>query len=146
MKTFTVKVPEGILDGEKIRLLGQGKKGKNGGKNGDLFIKVNIQNNDKFKLEGYYLITDLYLSPWEAALGKKVNINSMSEPISIYVPAGAQSGERICIPNQGYKKREGNRGNLYAEIKMVVPKKLSEEEKKLFEQLKDISKFNPRSE
>ena len=52
MKTFSVKIPSGIRDGEKIRLLGQGKQGQNGGKNGDMFIKINIQNNNKFKLQG----------------------------------------------------------------------------------------------
>ena len=70
MKTFSVKIPEGIRDGEKVRLLGQGKQGKNGGKNGDMFIKINIQNNNKFKLQGYDIVTDLLLTPWEAALGK----------------------------------------------------------------------------
>ena len=71
MKTFSVKVPAGIRNGEKIRLLGQGKEGINGGKNGDLFIKINIENNKKFTLKGCDIITSVAVSPWEAALGKK---------------------------------------------------------------------------
>ena len=145
MKTFSVKIPSGIRDGEKVRLLGQGKQGQNGGKNGDMFIKINIQNNDKFRLQGYDIVTDLYLTPWEAALGKRVNIDSIEDPISIYVPPGIQSSEKVKIPQKGYKDGRGSRGDLIAEVKTVVPKKLTEEEKELFEQLKSISKFNPRT-
>ena len=146
MKTFSVKIPEGIRDGEKIRLLGQGKQGKNGGKNGDMFIKINIQNNEKFKLKGYDVVTDLLLTPWEAALGKRVSINSLDDTISLYVPPGIQSGEKLKIPQKGYKDGRGSRGDLIAEVKTVVPKKLTDDEKELFEKLKNISKFNPRGQ
>lgn len=144
MKTFSVKIPEGIRDGEKIRLLGQGKQGTNGGKNGDMFIKINIQNNNKFKLQGYDIVTDLFLTPWEAALGKRVNIDSIDDTVSLYVPPGIQSGEKVKIPQKGYKDGRGSRGDLIAEVKTVVPKKLTEDEKELFEKLKNISNFNPR--
>ena len=93
MKVFTVSIPAGIRDGEKIRLLGQGKEGVNGGKNGDLFIKVNIENNDKFKLKGNDIYTDLYLTPWEAALGTRAQVNSIDEITQVYTPEGIQSGE-----------------------------------------------------
>lgn len=144
MKTFSVNIPSGIRNGEKVRLLGQGKTGINGGKNGDLFIKININDNSKFKLEGYDLVSDLYLTPWEAALGKRVNISSISETVSLYVPPGIQSGERIKIPKKGYKDGKGDRGDLIAEVKTVVPKRLTDEEKELFERLQNISDFNPR--
>ena len=145
MKTFSVKIPEGIRDGEKVRLLGQGKQGKNGGKYGDMFIKINIQNNNKFKLQGYDIVTDLLLTPWEAALGKRVNIDSVDDTVSLYVPPGIQSGEKVRIPQKGYKDGRGSRGDLIAEVKTVVPKKLTEDEKELFEKLKSVSTFNPRT-
>lgn len=144
MKTFSVKIPEGIRNGEKVRLLGQGKPGLNGGKNGDMFIKINIQNSEKFKLQGYDIVTDLFLTPWEAALGKRVNINSIDDIISLYVPPGIQSGEKVKISQKGYKDGRGGRGDLIAEVKTVVPKKLTEDERELFERLKSISDFNPR--
>ncbi len=144
MATFGVKIPAGIRNGEKIRLAGQGKPGTNGGKNGDLYIKINILNNKQFKLNGCDLITDLYISPWEAALGKKVSIKSIEESVNLYIPAGTQSGEVIKIAKKGYKDGQGSRGDLVANIKTVVPKELTEEEKDLFEQLKKISNFNPR--
>lgn len=144
MTTFSVKVPAGIRNGEKIRLLGQGKEGIYGGKNGDLFIKINIEKNAKFRLDGCDLVTDLYLAPWEAALGKKVNVNAMEENIMINVPAGTQSGERIKIENKGYKDGQGGRGNLIAEVKTVVPKQLTKQEQELFKKLEEVSTFNPR--
>lgn len=145
MKTFSIDVPAGIRNGEKIRLIGQGKQGTNGGKNGDLFIKINIENSKKYKLQGYDIYTDLLLTPWEAALGTRVKIEAIDESANIYVPQGIASGERIRIPQKGYKDGKGGRGDLIAEIKIVVPKKPSEEEIEIYKKLKDISKFEPRN-
>lgn len=146
MKTFSIKVPSGIRNNEKVRLIGQGKSGINGGKNGDLFIRINIKNDSKFKISGNDLITDLYLSPWEAALGTRVSLDGIDEKVSLYIPPGIQSGEKIKIPQKGYKDGKGGRGDLVAEVKTVVPRKLAENEKELFERLSEISKFNPRRE
>lgn len=145
MKTFSVKVPSGIRNGEKIRLLGQGKQGINGGKNGDLFIKINIEDNKKFKLRGYDLCTNIFVTPWEAALGKKLKISSIEEDVTINIPAGTQSGEKIIIPDKGFRDGQGGRGKLVAEIATVVPKELTEEERNLFSKLQEISTFNPRT-
>lgn len=145
MKTFEVKIPAGIRNGEKIRLLGQGKKGENGGNNGDLFIKINITDDKKFVLRGTELYTDLYLTPWEAALGTKTTVETITDTVSLYVPQGIQSGERVRIPGKGYKDGKGGRGDLVAEVKIMVPRKLTGEEQKEFEKLSSISKFNPRS-
>lgn len=145
MKTFSVAVPAGIRDGEKIRLIGQGKCGKNGGKNGDLFIKINIENNIKFKLEGYDLYTDLLITPWEAALGTRVQLNSIDDTVQVYIPQGVQSGEKIRISGKGYKSGKGDRGDLIAEVKVMVPKQLSEKEINIYKELSNISKFNPRN-
>ena len=145
MKTFSVDVPSGIRSGEKIRLIGQGKQGKNGGRNGDLFIKVNIEDSKKYKLQGYDIYTDLFLTPWEAALGTRVTINSIDDSSNIYIPQGISSGERVRIPQKGYKDGKGGRGDLIAEVKIVVPKKLSETETELYQKLKDVSKFEPRN-
>ena len=144
MKTFTVSVPAGIRDGEKIRLIGQGKQGQNGGKNGDLFIKIRIENNNKFRLKGYDLYTNLLLTPWEAALGTRVKVNSIDDETQVYVPQGIQSGEIIKIQSKGYKNGQGGRGDLIAEVKIMVPKQLTDEERKLFKDLENISRFNPR--
>lgn len=144
-KTIVVKVPEGIQNGEKIRLIGQGKPGKNGGKNGDLYIKINITDGKKYKLNGRDLYTVIPITPWEAALGTKAKVNSIDDTkTAIYIPNGIQSGETIEIPEKGYKNQNGERGKLIAQIKIVVPEKLTKEETEMFKKLKEISKFNPR--
>lgn len=144
-RTITVKVPEGIQNGGKIRLIGQGKEGKNGGKNGDLYIKIKIEDGKKYKLRGNDLHTIIPITPWEAALGAKAKVNSIDDTkTQIYIPNGIQSGETIEIPQKGYKAQNGERGNLIAQIKIVVPEKLTKEETDMFKRLKEISKFNPR--
>lgn len=145
MKTFSVKIPEGIRNGEKIRLIGQGKTGKNGGKNGDLFIKINIEEDENFRLSGSDLYTDLLLTPWEAALGTKLNVKTIDDEANVYIPQGIQTGEKIKIPNKGYKDGKGSRGDLVAEVKIMVPKSLELDEKEMFEKLKEMSLFNPRN-
>ena len=146
MKTFKINVPAGIQNNEKIRLIGQGKRGTGGAKDGDLFIKVKIDDNKNFILEGYNLRSNLYLTPWEAALSTKVQVQTIDGEVSIYVPAGIQSGEEITIENKGYKNGKGGRGDLILETKIMIPKNMNEQEKILFEELKEKSKFNPRSE
>ena len=145
IKVFTVAIPAGIRNGEKIRLIGQGKQGQDGGKNGDLFIKVNIEDNEKFKLQGTDLHTNLYLTPWEAALGTRTELYSIDEQTQVYIPEGIQTGEILRIPGKGYKDGKGSRGDLVAEVKVMVPKQLSDDERKLFEKLNKVSSFDPRN-
>ena len=144
MKTFTIKIPAGIRNNEKIRLMGQGKPGENGGRPGDLLIKIQIENDEKYALEGIDLYTNLYLTPWEAALGTKVELASIDEEISLHVPQGIESGEIIKIENKGYLDGKGGRGDLIARVCIMVPKDMTEQEKKLFQEFKKISKYNPR--
>ena len=145
LKVFTVSIPAGIRNGEKIRLLGQGKAGKNGGKNGDLLIRVNIKDNDKFRLKGNDLYTKLYLTPWEAALGTKTKVYSIDEESILYIPNGIETGETLKISGKGYKDGKGSRGDLFVSVNIMVPKELSNEEKELYKKLSKISTFNPRN-
>ena len=144
-KSYTVKIPKGIRSGEKVRLIGQGKPGKNGGKNGDLLIQINIEDDSKFRLTGSEINTDLLLTPWEAALGVRTSVKSIDDETKVYVPEGVQSGEKIRIPNKGYYINKTDRGDLVAEVKVVVPKHISLEEKEMYKKLSKISRFNPRA-
>ncbi len=103
-----------------------------------------MEKDLKFELIGYDLYTSLYLSPWEAALGTRVNLEGIDDMISVYVPAGIESGEKLRLPGKGYKDGKGGRGDLTATVKIMVPKNLTKEEKALYEKMKEISKFNPR--
>lgn len=144
MREFNVKIPAGVRNEEKIRLMGQGKPGENGGKSGDLLIKIHIENDKKFKLNGIDIYTDLYITPWEAALGTKLNINSIDEEILLYIPQGTESGENICLKGKGYLNGRGGRGDLFVNVQIMIPKSITEKEKTIFEQLREISKYNPR--
>ena len=145
LKTYIVKIPKGIQNGEKIRLIGQGKTGKNGGKNGDLLIEIHIQGDSKFRLDGFNINTDLFITPWEAALGVRTSVKSIDDEAKVYIPEGTQSGEKIRIPNKGYYINKDERGDLVAEVKVVVPKHITEKEKKIYKELSKISNFNPRA-
>lgn len=143
-KKIDVKIPAGIRNNEKIRVIGQGKAGKNGGKNGDLFIKIKIKDVLNLKLDGVDLCTELPITPWESALSTKVTITGIDEEVQVEVPKGIQSGEKIIIDGKGYKDGKGGRGKLIIAVKIMMPTTINEEEMKLLKKLKDISKFNPR--
>lgn len=138
-RTFSLDIPAGIQNNDRIRFVNQGKPGRNGGKNGDLLVKVSIKDTKEFKLNGADIYSELNISPWEAALGTKRTINSIDGTISLIIPKGTQSGERFTIKEKGYKLGRGTRGNFYVVIKIVVPKKLSKEEEKIYNELKKIT-------
>lgn len=137
-KTFNLNIPAGIQDGDKIRFIGQGKPGKNNGDRGDLLVKVKITDTKEFKLVGADIYTEISISPWQAALGTKLNLQSIDGEISLVVPKGTESGERFSIKGKGYKFGRGNRGNFYIITKIVVPKKLTEKQLELYNELKEI--------
>ena len=144
-KKITIHIPKGVKQGEIIRIKGQGKPSNNGGDNGDLLITINIKDTPVYKLKNNDIYVNLYVTPWDAALGAKLSVTGIDGEVSILIPRGTQSGNKISIPDKGYYIGEKERGNLVIETKVVVPKKISEEERILFTKLKKISKFNPNN-
>ncbi len=138
---FTFKVPAGIQNNDKLRIVGQGKKGKNGGKNGDLLVKINIKSDNKFKLVGTDIYTEIDLAVYEAALGTKKSINIFGEDINIFIPKCTSSGENIIIKEKGYKDGKGKRGDLHVVTRITLPKDLSEKQEKLYLNLKQVEKI-----
>ncbi len=143
-RTISVKIPAGILPGKKIKIREQGQKGSKGGKNGDLLLKVKIREDRELKLEGIDLIKDLPLTPWEASLGCEVLVKGLKDKVRIKVPEGIQTDEKIKLKGLGYKDMNGNKGDMYVRVKIVNPTHLTDEEKELYRQLQEISKFKPR--
>ena len=144
MKTFKVTIPAGIRNGEKIKLMGQGRPGKNGGKNGDLLIKINMSEDKEYKLVGSDIYTTVNICPWEAVLGTKINVNAIDETIGVFIPQGIQTDEEIQIPDKGYRDSKGGRGKFIIRVRIMISKNISEKEKELYKEIKKISKFNPR--
>lgn len=144
-KIIKLTIPSGVQQGEFIRIEGKGKPGINGGNSGDLLIKINIENSSMFKLVGNDIYANLYVTPWDAALGAKLSVDSIDGEVSILIPKGTQSGDKISIQNKGYYSKERQRGKLVVKTQVVVPKKLSDKEKELFMKLKKVSDFNPNN-
>ena len=145
LKQYEVKIPPGVTDGARIRLAGQGVAAIRGRKPGDLFLRVRITPHPVFKLEEYDLFVDVPVTPWEAALGAKVDVPTLDAPVKMTLPPGTQGDQRFRIQGKGLPGRGGKRGNLYATVRVAVPKALTAKEKELFEELRRSSSFNPRS-
>lgn len=144
VKTYNIEIPEGIQNHEKIILEGKGKEGQNGGQNGDLILEVNIKENDNYKLDGIDIYKKIEITPWESALGQDIKVHGIDDEIRVHIPKGIGSGELITVKEQGYKDKEGNRGNLILETKIIMPNKMSEQEMEIYEKLKNVSKINPK--
>lgn len=144
-KTYKVKIPAGTTDGTVIRLAGQGEPGVGGGKPGDLLLKVRLAPHSDYDVDGHNLTTKLYLAPWEAALGTKATLQTPDGDVTVTVPEGSQSGNKLRLRGRGLpKKGADGRGNLYVELLIRVPDELSERERELFEQLREASSFDAR--
>lgn len=143
-RNYDVDVPPGVLDGQRIRLAGEGAAGREGGPPGDLFLTVRIQPDPRYRLKGRDIHFDLPVTPSEAALGAKIKVNAPAGPVTITVPEGSSSGRRLRLRGQGMPDPRGQPGNLYAEIRIMVPPRLSSKVRQLYEQLDAVSDFHPR--
>jgi len=135
VKNFSLKIPKGVRDGEKIRLKGQGHPGSQGGKSGDLHLIVRFKPSSRFTMEGNDLEMTQDIYPWDAALGGKVAVSAIDERIMVKVPAGIQTENKIRVAGKGYIDRDGKRGDLYIKVRIINPSRLTGEQQKLYEQL-----------
>jgi len=143
-----VNLPRGVRPGQRVRVAGKGEEGRAGGAPGDLFLKIDLLPHPLFRLEGRDLLTSLEVTPWEAALGGEAEIRTLDGRVRVRVPPGTSSGRRIRVKGRGFPAGSGAQepGDLYAEVRIVVPESPSEREKELFAELRQISSFHPRGE
>jgi len=144
-KSLQVNVPAGIKNGSRIRLAGQGSPGMRGGHNGDLYLKIKIAAHPAFKLEGNSIVYDLPLAPWEAALGTKVRVPTLSGAVEMNIPPGTSSGQKLRLRGKGLGKG-ADQGDQLIRVMIAVPKYLSDQERDLWDQLAQTSTFHPRHE
>jgi curved DNA-binding protein len=130
-----VKIPAGITEGQKLRISGRGENG------GDLYLRVRLARHPDFEVDGHNLIHELELAPWESALGAEISVPTLDGRVSIKIPAGTASGQKLRVRGRGL----GKDGDLFVVIKIVMPDKITDAQKKLWEQLAHESKFNPRA-
>lgn len=143
-RSYEVSIPPGVREGQRIRLSGQGGAGTAGEKPGDLYLEVHIAPHPRFRLEGRDIYVDLRITPWEAALGASVSVDSPAGPGKVQVPAGTPSGKRLRLRGRGMPVKNGTPGDLYAEVRIMVPTSPSDDERHLFEALAEASDFDPR--
>ncbi|HWG12922.1 MAG TPA: J domain-containing protein [Streptosporangiaceae bacterium] len=144
-RSVEVTVPPGVTDGQRIRLAGQGGRGSDGARDGDLYLIVRIASHPRYRLEGRDLYVELRLAPWEAALGTSVALDTPGGEAKVKVPSGTSSGRRIRLRGRGLPNPRGKPGDLYAEARIMVPPRLSRAERRLFEQLAAETSFDPRA-
>jgi curved DNA-binding protein len=129
-----------VTAGSIIRLKGQGSRG------GDLYLILRIAPHRQFAVEGYDLVAPVKVSPWEAALGGMIPVQTLDGTVTMKLPAGAQNGKRLRLKGKGIPRRKGALpGDLIVTLEVVIPPAVSEEEKELWEALAKGSSFNPRA-
>ncbi len=131
-RTIDVTVPRGATDGKTIRLKGQGVGG------GDLLLKLLIAPHARFGIDGHNLTATIDVQPWQAALGAKVDVPTMAGEVNMTVPAGTSSGAKLRLKGRGLPKGNDEAGDLIAQVRVTVPKQLSDEQRALYEQLRDV--------
>ena len=138
-KTIEVNIPTGVREGSTIRLAGQGGAGSNGNESGDLYLHIRLQPHPIFTVKGDDLEVELPIAPWEAVLGAKVDAPTIDGRVELTVPPGSNTGQRLRLRGQGLNKRKGGRGDEYVRLKIVIRKEVSDEERRLWEELKRAS-------
>lgn len=142
-ETHQVKIPAGVAEGQRLRLVGRGEHGSGGGGSGDLYLRVRLARHPDFDVEGQDLVYEAELAPWDVVLGAEISVPTLEGRVNIKIPAGTPGGQKLRVRNRGLPNREGGKGDLYVVTKIVVPTQISSAEQKLWEQLKRDSKFKP---
>ena len=145
-RSYEVNIPAGVIDGQRIRLAGQGASGLRGGPRGDLYLRVRLAPHPRYRVEARDIIVELPVAAWEAVLGASVPVDTPGGPVQVQVPAGSSSGRRLRLRGRGMPNPKGVAGDLYAEVKIVVPAQLSDEQRTLWRRLAEASAFDARNQ
>jgi curved DNA-binding protein len=139
-QTYTVKIPRGVHEGQRIRLAGQGAAGAAGGQAGDLYLRVRFQKHPDYEVEGSDLYREVGVPAWKCVLGGAVELETLDGTAKLRIPAGTQPGKKFRLAGYGLPEAGGRRGDLYAVITVDLPEQLSPAEKALWEQLAELER------
>lgn len=146
-KKINVKIPKGVSQGSKVRVKKEGNKGLNGGKDGDLYLIVDIEKNQYFSIDGNNILCNLPITPFEAVLGTEVTIPVFGEKVTVKIPQMTSSGQKLRLAGLGIEnKSKTKKGDMIVTVQVKLPEKLSEKEKALYNQLKELSKYDIRKD
>ncbi|MBC1261162.1 molecular chaperone DnaJ [Synechococcus sp. BSF8S] len=140
-----IRVPQGVTDGERLRIPGRGGPGSGGGPDGDVYLHIQVQPHPLFRPVGHDLYLELPVTPWEAALGSQIELPTLDGHVRVTVKPGAQAGQKLRLAGKGLPKRGEGAGDLYAVLQIVMPTQISEREQELYRELATVSTFKPRS-
>ena len=142
-RKITVKIPKNVKNGTKLRIAGEGNLGLNGGKNGNLYIKIKVEPNSKMRFEGNNIIYNVPVSPFEAVLGGNISVPAFEGDLSLKIPPKTHSGQKFRLAGQGLTQN-GKSGDMIVILHIEIPCSLSDDEIRLYEKLKKISSQNIR--
>lgn len=142
-RTLRVSIPAGVVEGQQIRLAGQGSGGVGGGPSGDLYLEVNIRPHPLFKLDGRDITVQLPVAPWEAALGEMVSVPTLGGAVDMKLPTGARAGQKLRLRGRGLPGPAP--GDQYVVLKIVLPPD-SPQVREFFERMKTELPFDPRAD
>ncbi|HEX9207345.1 MAG TPA: DnaJ C-terminal domain-containing protein, partial [Steroidobacteraceae bacterium] len=142
-RTLRVSIPAGVVEGQQIRLAGQGSAGIGGGPPGDLYLEVNFRPHPLFKLDGRDITVQLPVAPWEAALGETVSVPTLGGPVDMKLPAGARAGQKLRLRGRGLPGPTP--GDQYVVLQIVLPPD-SPQAREFFARMKQELPFNPRAD
>ncbi|MGB3788813.1 MAG: J domain-containing protein [Phormidesmis sp.] len=137
-RSLEVSMPPGMVTGQRIRLKGQGIDG------GNLYLRIEVEPHDYFTLQDGDVYCRLPLSPSEAVLGGTIAMPTLGGPVNMLIPPGVQSRQRLRLSGKGYPIGQGLYGDQIVEIDVVMPTVLDDEEKALYQELRNVERFNPR--
>ena len=143
-KTLEVNIPAGVRDGATLRLAGQGGAGAARNAAGDLYLHIRLRPHERFTVRDDDVETEIPIAPWEAVLGAKIRVPTINGNVEMTIPPNSSSGAKLRLRGQGLNKRSGGRGDEYLRLKIVVPKIVSDEERRLYEEIREKSNFKPR--
>lgn len=144
-RTISVTIPKGVVEGQRIRLKGQGLPGMGGGSSGDLYLEVVFEEHSQFHAENRDLHLALPVTPWEAALGAMIEVPTLAGRVKVRVPPDSQAGSKLRLKGKGLCSASKS-GDLYITLKLVTPPVKTEEQKKLYERMAELMPMNPRSQ
>jgi curved DNA-binding protein len=143
-RTFQVKIPPGVAEGQRLRISGRGEAGVGGGTAGDLYLRVRLAKHPDFEVSDHNLIYEADLAPWEAVLGAHISVPTLDGRVNIKIPPGTQGGQKLRVRGRGLPGRDGVRGDLIVVTQIVVPPSVTDPERVLWEKLARESRFKPR--
>ncbi len=139
-----IRVPRGVVEGERLRVPGKGGDGIAGGAPGDLYLVIRLAPHPRFRAVGHDLYLELPIAPWEAALGAEIRVPSLDGPVTVNLKPGMRSGQKLRLAGKGLPHRRDGAGDLYGVVQIVLPEQIGEREQALYRELAEASSFHPR--